>query len=171
MYFPLFLNPLPENQPQLQTVLQSLVYYSTNSDIACQRVALTVLHRLVTLWGRKTDSPNGATTTNETSTSTPLPGFEQFIYETLLPLSFEAPAKENFDFNDAQSQMVLGEISSLLKSIYDARGDELLNYLATVYLPGIQCPNDLMQELIHCVQNQDAKTLKKAIQVSFEMIA
>lgn len=119
----------------------------------------------MTLWGRKTDGQQNGASTN-VATSTPLPGFEQFIYETLVPLTFEAPAKDTFDFNDAQSQMVLGELSALLKAIFEARGDELLTYLATVYLPGIQCPNDLMQELIHCVQNQDAKTLKKAIQVS-----
>lgn len=86
---------IAENQPQLESVLQSLTYYSTTSDVANQRAAFGVLARLVSLWGGA-----GA------AASRALPGFERFIYETLVALVFEAPAKSTFDLKDAQSQMV-----------------------------------------------------------------
>lgn len=135
------------NQNQLETVLQSHVYYAENGEPMTQRAALGVLTRLVPLWG----SYEGKG----------LPGFEQFLYETVLPLVFQVPAKPSFDTSDAQSQLVLAELSALLKALFLARGDEFLQYLTTVYLPGAQCPPALAMELAEKVQTQDAKALKR----------
>ncbi|KAN0062212.1 pre-tRNA nuclear export protein [Thecaphora frezii] len=139
-----------KNRAQLETLLQSVVYYSTASDPSCQRTAISILHRLVTSWGG--------------SEAKSLPGFERFIYETLVGLVFEAPAKETFDLRDAQSQIVLSEIALLMKTIYQQRGEELVNYLLTVYFPRIQCPNELAQDFVAKVKTLEAKQFKAYLQ-------
>ncbi|KAJ1020096.1 hypothetical protein NDA16_004376 [Ustilago loliicola] len=147
-----------KNAAQLETLLQSVVFYSTNSDAACQRTAFSILHRLVAAWGGSTsDAANGAS-------SSALPGFEGFIYETLIGLIFEAPTKEGFDFRDAQAQIVLGEIATLAKTIYLKRGDEMINYLLQVYLPGIHCPPELAQDFAQNLKALEAKPFKKYLE-------
>ncbi|PWZ01596.1 Exportin-T [Testicularia cyperi] len=149
-----------KNAPQLETLLQSIVYYSTNSDTACQRTAFSILHRLVGAWG----SPADGTPSNGTAAAKGLPGFDRFIYETLIGLIFEAPTKETFDFRDAQAQIVLGEIATLAKTIYLKRGDEAINYLIQVYFPGINCPSDLAQDFAQNLRTLDAKPFKKYLE-------
>ncbi|SNX83574.1 related to tRNA Exportin [Melanopsichium pennsylvanicum] len=149
-----------KNAAQFETLLQSVVFYSTNSDAACQRTAFSILHRLVSAWGGSaTTIANGAA-----STATALPGFERFIYETLIGLIFEAPTKDGFDFRDAQAQIVLGEIATLAKTIYAKRGEEMINYLLQVYLPGIHCPPELAQDFAHNLKALQAKPFKKYLE-------
>lgn len=148
-----------KNAAQLETLLQSIVFYSTNSDAACQRTAFAILHRLVSAWA---GSPAGAAQNGTASTA--LPGFERFIYETLIGLIFEAPTKEGFDFRDAQAQIVLGEIATLAKTIYVKRGDEMINYLLQVYFPGINCPPELAHDFAQNLKALEAKPFKKYLE-------
>ncbi|EST05806.1 Exportin-1/Importin-beta-like protein [Kalmanozyma brasiliensis GHG001] len=147
-----------KNAAQLETLLQSVVFYSTNSDAACQRTAFSILHRLVGSWAGSTSA-----TANGTS-SAGLPGFERFIYETLIGLIFEAPTKEDFDFRDAQAQIVLGEIATLAKTIYAKRGDEMITYLLQVYFPSINCPPELAQDFAQNLKTLEAKPFKKYLE-------
>ncbi|WFD34042.1 pre-tRNA nuclear export protein [Malassezia cuniculi] len=137
-----------KNRPQLETVLQSLVYYAENAEPASQRAAINVLARLISLWARSGDSAA-------------VPGFEQFVYSAALPLVFQVPSKATFDSSDAQSQLVLTELAALLRTIYQARGDEFLRYLTEVFLPGVQCPGELAAEFVQNVQTLNTKPLKR----------
>lgn len=137
-----------KNQPQLETVLQSLVYYAENAEPVSQRAAISVLVRLVSLWARAGDASS-------------LPGFEQFAYTAALPLVFQVPSKPSFDMTDAQSQLVLNELAAMLRTLYQVRGDEFVQYLTGVYLPGVQCPPELAAELAQNVQTLDTKPLKR----------
>ncbi|KAJ1570901.1 hypothetical protein NDA11_005398 [Ustilago hordei] len=140
-----------KNAAQLETLLESVVFYSTNSDAACQRTAFSILHRLVGAWGGSAGN----------AANTALPGFDRFIYQTLIALVFEAPTKEAFDLADAQAQIVLGEIATLARRIYLERGDEMINYLLHVYFPAIQCPVELAQDFAQNLKALDAKPFKK----------
>ena len=60
--------------------------------------------------------------------------------------------------------MVFSELCGLLKTMQQARGDEFIQYLTTVYLPGVQCPEELALELAQNVQALDAKQLKRYLQ-------
>ena len=142
-----------KNQQQLQSVLQSLVFYAENGEPLTQRSAIGVLVRLVTLWGTRSDNDASA-----------LPGFEQFLYDAILPLVFQIPSKPSFDASDAQAQQVLTELSVLLKTIHQARGDELIQYLTAVYLPSVQCPPDMGMELAQNIQTLEAKPLKRYLE-------
>lgn len=143
-----------KNQQQLQSVLQSLVFYAENGEPLTQRTAIGVLIRLVSLWGTRQANDAAAV----------LPGFEQFMYDAMLPLVFQVPCKPSFDTSDAQSQLVLSELSSLLKAIYQARGDEFIQYLTGAYLPSVQCPSDMGMELAQNIQTLEAKALKRYLE-------
>ena len=142
-----------KNQQLLQSVLQSLVFYAENGEPLSQRSAISVLMRLVSLWGARSN--------NDASV---LPGFEQFMYDAILPLVFQVPCKPSFDPSDAQSQLVLSELSALLKAIYQARGDEFIQYLTGAYLPSVQCPADMGMELAQNIQTLDVKALKRYLE-------
>lgn len=161
------------NAGQLQTILQSIVFYAANGDASCQRASFHILSRLVVLWAgdgklvQPNNSANGNAGTNGPSNEpqpVKVPGFEAFLYETIVPLTFEVPAKDTFDFNDAQAQMVLGEISTLLKTVLSARGSELQRYLLEVYFPGIQCPEGMARDFAESLARLDVKKFKVYLQ-------
>ncbi|CAO1622643.1 unnamed protein product [Sympodiomycopsis kandeliae] len=165
------------NLGQLQTILQSIVYYANEGDQACQRSSFGILSKLVVAWagsGTLTSENNGVAvkqsssstpSTNGKPASTPpnvtVPGFETFIYDTLVPLTFEVPAKQSFDFTDAQSQLVLTEICVVLKTILNSRGSmEVSSFLLDVYFPKIGCPNHIGVEFIENLNASDARKFK-----------
>lgn len=137
-----------KNQPQLEPVLQSLVYYVENGEPSTQRAAIGVLTRLIGLWGR----------------DAAFAGFERFLYDAVLPLVFQVPSKPSFDATDAQAQLVLSELSTMLKALYQARGDEFIQFLTSVYLPGVACPPELALELTQNIQSLEAKPLKRYLE-------
>lgn len=95
------------NQPQLETILQSLVFYAANTEASSVRHVFNILTRLVLLWGGRADEGDASNGTLVKRTSErPLPGFEAFMYKTLVGLIFEVPGKPTFDFADAQTQIV-----------------------------------------------------------------
>ena len=135
-----------KNQGQLQTLLQSIVYYAGNaSDKICQRAAVGALGNIVFKWGST------------------MQGFETFIYENMVPLVYETPARSDFDLSDAQSQQVVGELAGLIKKIYATRGEDLINYLVNIYFPRINCPPELAQEMAGTLKSADVKAYRKQI--------
>lgn len=166
------------NQSKLETVLQSLVFYATNSPPATVRNIANVMTRLVTLWLEKItssgpgDSPtlptangNGNIANAQIATPRiPLPGFEQFVYNTFVGLIFEIPSKPSFEFNDAQSQIALTELCSLAKAVYQKRGQEFIDLLLTGYFPSINCPSELANEFVLALQKQETKVFKKSLE-------
>ncbi|CAO1623604.1 unnamed protein product [Parajaminaea phylloscopi] len=167
------------NRGQMESVLQSIIYYAENGEPGVQRTAFSVLSRLITLWGTSSQvaDAQGATNTDKNadgsssskgpnSVNSPgLPGFETFIYETIVPLTFTVPAKPTFEFSDAQSQMVLTEIAQLLKTVLAKRGaQETGGWLLEVYFPRIQCPQEMATDFWNNLQHLDAKKWKAYFQ-------
>jgi exportin-T len=100
------------NQPQLETVLQSLVFYAANTEASSMRPIFNILTKLVLMWGGRVNEAAGANgVATKHSSEKPLPGFENFIYKTLVGLIFEVPGKPDFDFSDAQTQIVSWTLS------------------------------------------------------------
>ena len=73
------------------------------SDTPAQRLALSFFCKCVLTWGQASPVTNG---TDGTDPNTALPGFEQFIYERLVPLSFSIPANPSFNIRDGQAIVV-----------------------------------------------------------------
>jgi exportin-T len=97
---------LAENKDQLQNILQSIIHYISNDSLAPdQRYGFMVLNKLVVLWVdpyRVPTAPPPATA----AAPSPIPGFEQFLYQNAVKACFEVPMGQEFDYSDAQSVQV-----------------------------------------------------------------
>ncbi|KAI7823777.1 armadillo-type protein [Gamsiella multidivaricata] len=141
------------NGQHLSLILQSVLHYAQDmSDVPVSRMAFGILLKAVNTWGSQSEKLEA-------------PGFYQFMYEHILRVTFEVPMKPNFDLQDGQSMLVLGEIAGLQKAMVMKQGDVFLTYLSQVYLPSINCPTELAQEYIQALQQLDAKNFKKYFQV------
>ncbi|KAK3826715.1 MAG: armadillo-type protein [Linnemannia gamsii] len=173
------------NGQHLGLILQSVLHYAQDlSDIPVSRMAFGILLKAVNSWGSQGESSGAAAAAAHANGKSGLsngssgsgnggdgtedkleaPGFYQFMYEHILRITFEVPMKANFDLQDGQSVLVLGEIAGLQKAIALKQGDTFLSYLSQVYLPSIHCPPELTQEYIQALQQLDAKQFKKYFQ-------
>jgi exportin-T len=74
-----------------------------------------------------------------------MPGFVDYMYKNILPACFLAPLEPNFDLNDGNSFVVLGEIAGALKAMINARGGETIAYLQSDYLPTLRMPPPVLE--------------------------
>ncbi|KAI1313816.1 pre-tRNA nuclear export protein [Mortierella claussenii] len=169
------------NGQHLSLILQSVLHYAQDmTDVPVSRMAFGILLKAVNSWGSQSESAgaaNGDQSSSSASAGTGVngdsgdfggkmeaPGFYQFMYEHILRITFEVPMKPSFDLQDGQSVLVLGEIAGLQKTMAMKQGDAFLTYLSQVYLPSINCPQDLAQEYVQALQQLDAKQFKKYFQ-------
>lgn len=125
----------------LYTIVQGA---ADNPDPQGQKNCFVILGRMIDLWG---DDMNGM-------------GFRDFTYENILPACLIAPLKPTFDLNDGHYFLVLQEIAQVLRTILSKRGQELIQYLQTTYLPQLQCPADAAMDYCSTLQEMDAKKFK-----------
>ncbi|CDS03104.1 hypothetical protein LRAMOSA00506 [Lichtheimia ramosa] len=131
------------------TILQTILHFAKdNNDPATQKMAFGVLLKMVTAWGA-----NGAT-----------PGFNQFVYNEIVPATFTVPMQATFNLSDGQSTLVFGELTSIQKMLYEKQGNEFLEYISNVFLPSIQCPPETASSYCQALQQCDARAFKKYFQ-------
>ncbi|KZT57628.1 ARM repeat-containing protein [Calocera cornea HHB12733] len=146
----------PKNMGTFETFLMFLMRIAEiPSDPQSQKLAFIILSKGVAAWGVNpalpapngtVAAPNGTNGIVHPPPSTqPIPGFERFIYDHLIPLAFRVPLEPNLRFKDAETHLVLGEVTGLLNTIVQVRGDEGLAFLTT-YLPSLGMPTDFVQQ-------------------------
>lgn len=129
-----------ENKTHLQDILTSVPHYISHDSLAPdQRFGFIVLNKLLGLWVEPY-RPSTAPPLAVPLPPSPVPGFEQFLYNSVVQVCFEVPLKKDFDYGDAQSFQVIGEISNFLKALLQKRGVEFSDFMTTTLLPSIQCP-------------------------------
>ncbi|RKO91340.1 armadillo-type protein [Blyttiomyces helicus] len=135
------------NAPRLETITQSILHFASDtSDPATQKLAFTVLTKMP---------------------KPPLPGFDRFILDLIVPTLFKVPVSPGFSLSDAQSTLVMNEIATLHKAIHVALGPVYVDYLVGVALPGVQCPPHVAQQFVEGVKLGDVKLLRKFLVVCF----
>lgn len=84
-------------------MLESMHNLAQNSaDPSSQRAAFTFLSRCVSVWG--TNGALSALDVNEGKhESEGLPGFERFVYESLVPSAFNVLSSPEFNIKDGQA--------------------------------------------------------------------
>lgn len=95
-------NNLSGNKPEFERLIEMVMLIASDvSDAQSQKFAFQFLGRAISTWARlaQADGANGAITES-------IPGFEQFVYEHLLPLAFKAPSLPEFNIKDGQMVMV-----------------------------------------------------------------
>jgi exportin-T len=144
------------NVSHLNTILHSILHY-TKADMdyenQTQKAAFGILLRMVDAWAGREEA--GAEVPVVTPAKTAggggkgptqrLPGFEQFLYESVTPVCFQVVMNPGFNFGDGQSLLIVSEITNVLRKVYERRGEEFVQFLSQVYLPSIQCPVMLIE--------------------------
>ncbi|KAG5437058.1 hypothetical protein PCANB_001179 [Pneumocystis canis] len=88
------------NQPNFETFLRSIIHFALDiSDPSTEKIAFSILNKMVTMW------------TSDKSQIDDIkikivPGFDQFIFQSLSSLCFEVPLKQSFNPHDSQAVMV-----------------------------------------------------------------
>jgi hypothetical protein len=138
---------------------------SGEANLSDKRAAFGALNRLVGVWVAPANPP--AATTDPPAAY--FPGFERFVYENVLPVCLEFPITKAFDYTDGQSFLVrpssrlrtervgsdigaqlLGEMTTLLKTLYVRRGQEVITYLDGL-LKAMSYPPDRAQALLTAI--------------------
>jgi exportin-T len=126
----------------LVTVIQGAVDIP---DPQGQKVCYGILRRLIEIWAGKEGGMNG---------------FADYVYDSIVPACFLGPLKPSFDMSDAQTVLVLSECAMCLKTVLDKRGEELVIFLQTKYLPSLNLSPELCQEFCQALSTADKKMFK-----------
>ncbi|GAA5834356.1 hypothetical protein JCM11251_007967 [Rhodosporidiobolus azoricus] len=150
------------NKAQLPSILTSIIHYISNDSLAPdQRYGFGVLNKLVLLWVEPYRVPT-APPLNPPPQPSPVPGFEQFLYQNAVKACFEVPMKPDFDYADAQSVSVIGEIALFLKTLLQKRAQEFVEFMTTQFFPSIGCPPEKSGPFMTALQEApDGKQFKK----------
>ncbi|KAJ3256087.1 pre-tRNA nuclear export protein [Boothiomyces macroporosus] len=164
-----------ENISELNSTLSAiLACFDRFSDLPAQKLAVSLLTKMVFCWGglgntiqeQPEEKKKGATLkVREPLKREPLPGFDAFIYEQIIPTTFSIPMKPGFNMNDGQSIVLLGELAQLLKTAYQVLGRQYLEYLSNTFFPSIACNPTLGNQFITALEQLDKKTFKKYLHV------
>ncbi|KAI8984344.1 armadillo-type protein [Mycotypha africana] len=147
------------NLEHLNTILQTFLHFAKdNSDPTTQKMSFGVFLKTVNSWATHTAAT--APGTNSPSVT----GFDQFVYNELLPITFSVPMSSAFNLADGQSILVFGEMTSIQKAMYSKQGADYLEYMKNIYLPSIQCPPETAERYCQAIQQTDSRQFKKYFQ-------
>ena len=126
------------NRLHFPNILQSVISCSSEiQDPALPKFCFNILVKMIEEWAVDLDvisDPFGF-----------FAGFYQCIYEQIVPIGFNTIRCTDFNINDGQSIIILNEIATLLKTIYNKQGHRLCDFLANVYLPSLGYPSLVAQ--------------------------
>ncbi|KAK4688536.1 exportin-T, partial [Tremellales sp. Uapishka_1] len=172
------------NKPQFENVLTTLLEIATSiADIPSQKLAVAFFAQSIIAWGtspvpsvmadsalsnlskavsKGTAQPTGQhAVPKEERAAQALPGYENFIYQRLVPACFEVPGSPKWNMRNTALQGTLGEFAIILRNTVKARGQEALDFLLNSFLPNMQCPPDVAQQLVSAIRTQPSKEFKK----------
>lgn len=135
----------PRNKPQLEPLLSAVQRFTLDtSDPAAQRAALLFLGRCATVWAAI--DPAGVAPTDEGAMAGgALPGFEQFVYNSIVPGVFELIKLPEVNPKDGQMMLVGATISELnsvaltrIHTGYSGSRELVADYRACTRARGVQ---------------------------------
>ncbi|CAH7686777.1 armadillo-type protein [Phakopsora pachyrhizi] len=148
------------NRPHLEEILKTIIYQMQAKEVLIPdlKLGFGVLKNFTSTWLKPIS----------TGEPSPVPGFEIFLYNQVIPLLFDVPNQSRFDWSDAESYLVLAEMASLLKMIITARDEEFVQVLMGNFFPSISCPPEKGANLIKSIRETlDAKPSRKPLMEFF----
>ncbi|KAI7870604.1 armadillo-type protein [Spinellus fusiger] len=141
------------NISHLNTILHTILHFAKdNSDPATQKMSFGVFMRMVNAWASVSQQPGNVA------------GFDQFVYNEMIPATFAVPMNVAFNIADGQSLLVFGEITSIQQTMYMKQSKEFTEYLVNVFFPSIRCPRDAAERYCQAIQQCGNKEFKKYFQ-------
>jgi exportin-T len=76
--------------------------------------------------------------------------------------------KDDFNFQAAETLLILNEISNLHLTILQKQGVKYAEYLLSYFFPSINCPSQAARDFVDAMQNSDKKTFSKYLKSFFQ---
>jgi len=140
----------PQSSHLLENIIGLLLDASCNhQDVLVRKICVQVFSKLITDW------------CGTSSEDEKVPGFRQFMVERFAAeCCIYKLVEPSFNFRDANTFSLFGEIVTAQKTLCGKCGNDLLMYLATKVLPAVQCSPNLAEEFCLHLQRSDVKELK-----------
>ncbi|KAK4413751.1 Exportin-T [Sesamum alatum] len=150
----------PKSGGSLELMMQFLLHACCNhKDILIRKACIQIFVRLIKDWG--TD-PNG---------EEKVPGFRSFIVGAFATnCCLYSVLDKSFEFRDANTLVLFGEIVMAQKVMYEKFGNLFLLHFVSKGFSNIHCPQDLAEQYCQKLQENDIKALKSFYQSLIEKL-
>ncbi|WJX85791.1 hypothetical protein P8452_68194 [Trifolium repens] len=143
----------PKCKAYLDPVMQLLFYSSCNhKDVLLRKACVQIFIRLIKDWCAQPYEEK-------------VPGFRSFMIETFATnCCLYSVLDRSFDFRDANTLVLFGEIVVAQRVMYDKFGDDFLVHFISKGFSVAHCPPDLAEQYRQKLQGTDIKALKSFYQ-------
>lgn len=150
----------PKSRGYVEHMMQQLSYTSCNhKDIMIRKACVQTITRLVKDWCSASRGEEK------------VPGFQKFIIETFAThCCLYSVLDRSFEFRDANTLILFGEIVVAQKVMHEKFGDDFLIHFVSKGLQNAQCPQDLAEQYCQKLQRSDIKALKSFYQSLIERL-
>ncbi|XP_048233842.1 exportin-T isoform X3 [Ricinus communis] len=148
----------PKSRGYLDSLMQMLLHTACNhKDILVRKACVQIFIRLIKDWCVK---PYG---------EEKVPGFQSFIIEAFATnCCLFSVLDKSFEFQDANTFVLFGEIVQAQKVMYEKFGNDFLVHFVSKSFQSAHCPQELAQQYCQKLQGSDLKTLKSFYQSLIE---
>ncbi|XP_041002287.1 exportin-T-like [Juglans microcarpa x Juglans regia] len=148
----------PKSRGYLDSIMQLLLYTSCKHwDILVRKACVQIFITLINDWCTR---PYG---------EEKVPGFQKFMIEVFATnCCLYSLLDKSFEFRDANTLVLFGEIVLAQKVMYEKFGDEFLIHFVSKGFPAARCPQDLAAQYCQKLQGSDIKALKSFYQSLIE---
>ncbi|KAM7471868.1 hypothetical protein LguiA_010051 [Lonicera macranthoides] len=145
----------PQSRPYLEVMMQLLLSTSCNhKEILVRKACVQIFIRLIKDWSAR---PFG---------EEKVPGFQSFVIEAFaMNCCLYSVLDKSFEFHDANTLVLFGEIVMAQKVMYEKFGNDFLIHFVSKGLPTAHCPQDLAEQYCQKLQGNDVKALKSFYQL------
>ncbi|KAI3463220.1 hypothetical protein Pfo_019883 [Paulownia fortunei] len=150
----------PKSSGCLELMMQLLSYTCCNhKDILTRKACVQIFIRLIKDW---CTDPYG---------KEKVPGFQSFIIEAFATnCCLYSVLDKSFEFRDANTLVLFGEIVMAQKVMYEKFGNLFLLHFVSKGLPNVHCPQELAEQYCQKLQGNDIKALKSFYQSLIEKL-
>lgn len=150
----------PKSRDYLDPIMQLLLYTSCNhKDYLVRKACVQIFIRLIKDWCVR---PFG---------EEKVPGFQSFMIEAFaMNCCLHSVLDKSFEFGDANTLILFGEIVLAQKVMYEKFGNDFLVHFVTKGFPTAHCPQDLAEQYCQKLQGNDIKALKSFYQSLIEKL-
>ncbi|KAE8708729.1 Exportin-T [Hibiscus syriacus] len=148
----------PRSRDYLNSIMQLLLHTSCHhKDITTRKACVQIFVKLIKDWCA---SPSG---------EEKVPGFKSFIIDTFATnCCFYSVLDKSFEFGDANTLVLFGEIVLAQKVMYEKFGDDFLVHFVSKGLPSAHCPQNLAEQYCQKLKDSDMKALRSFYQSLIE---
>ncbi|KAK4784101.1 hypothetical protein SAY86_018469 [Trapa natans] len=141
----------------LDQLVQLLLHTSCNhSDPLIRKACVQIFTRLIKDWCIGPHEEK-------------VPGFQKFVIETFATnCCLYSVLDKSFEFRDANTLLLFGEIVLVQKVMYEKFGDDFLIHFVSRGFPTAHCPQNLAEQYCQKLQGSDVKALKSFYQSLIE---